>query len=134
MYLRVSLSQLLVRILVDEQVKDLKECKNTKTVYEFHTCRTASIKAIVVKENNKIAPPTWFSTGKMLMLAKLSLMSFIYELCDTFIFPSLRTKAIYEHYFIEYVCVYQILTDADSTSLQFVSFLKDEKSTSRRQI
>ena len=63
---------------VDQQIKDLEDCKNTKTVYEFHPCRTASIKAIGVKEHNKIGASTRFLAGKMLMFAKLSLMSFIY--------------------------------------------------------
>ena len=34
---------------VDQLVKDLEECKNTKTVHEFHACCTASIKAIGFK-------------------------------------------------------------------------------------
>ena len=34
---------------VDQLVKDLEECKNTKTVHEFHACRTALIKAIGLK-------------------------------------------------------------------------------------
>ena len=34
---------------VDQLVQDLEQCKNTKTVHEFHPCRTASIKAIGVK-------------------------------------------------------------------------------------
>ena len=34
-------------------------------MHEFHPCRTASIKAIGVKEHNKIGPPMRFSTGKM---------------------------------------------------------------------
>ena len=31
---------------VDELVQDLERCKNTKTVHEFHPCRTASIKVL----------------------------------------------------------------------------------------
>ena len=49
---------------IDQLVEDLEDCKNTKTVYEFHSCRTASIKAIGIKEHNKIGPSTRFSTGK----------------------------------------------------------------------
>ena len=104
----------------------MEQCKNTKTVHEFHPCRTASIKAIGVKEHNKIGPSTRFSTGKMLMFAKLSLMSFIYELSELFMFPSVKTKAIYDMYSIDFVYVYQLLTDTDSTSLQFIFFSKDE--------
>ena len=34
---------------MDQLVKDLEECKNTKTVHEFHACCTASIKGIGLK-------------------------------------------------------------------------------------
>ena len=64
------------------------------------------------------------------MFAKLLLMSFIYELSETFMFPSAKTKAIYDMYSIDFVYVYQLLTDTDNTLLQFVFFLKRrERST-----
>ena len=44
----------------------------------------------------------------------------------TFMFPSEKTKAIYDMYSIDFVYVYQLLTDTDSTSLQFVFFSKDK--------
>ena len=111
---------------VDQVAEDMRECRNTKTVHEFHPCLTASIKAVGVKEYNEIVPFTRFSTGKMLMFAKLSLMSFIYELSETFMFPSVQTKAIYDIYSIDFVYVYQLLSDMDRTSLQFIFFSKDE--------
>ena len=107
-------------------MKDLEECLNTKTILEFHPCRTASIKSIGVKNSNTIGPSTRFSTGKMLMFANLSLMSFSYELSQAFILPSGKTRAIYDIYSVDFVYVYQLLTDADSTSLQFIFFSKDE--------
>ena len=103
-------------------------------MHEFHPCRTASIKAIGVKEHNKIGPSTRFSTGKMLMFAKLSLMSFIYELPELFMFPSSKTKAIYDMYSIDFVYVYQLLTDTENTSLQFVSFSKDESKVPKKMV
>ena len=51
---------------VDQLVEDLEQCKNTKTVHEFHRCCATSKKAIGAKEHNKIGPSTRFSTGKML--------------------------------------------------------------------
>ena len=62
----------------------------------------------------------------MLMFAKLSLKSFIYDLTETFMFPNQKTKRNYDKYQIDYVDVYQILTDTDSTSLQFLLFCKKE--------
>ena len=62
----------------------------------------------------------------MLIFSKLSLMSFVYKLCETFMFPTQKIKVIYEEYLIDFVYVYQILIDTDSTSLQFVIFSKDK--------
>ena len=95
-------------------------------IYEFHPQHTASIKALGVQQNDSVKPSTRFSIDKMLMFAKLSLRSFIYDLCKTFMFPNQKTKAIYQKYGIDYIYVYQILTDTDSTSLQFIIFCKEE--------
>ena len=57
-------------------------------------------------------------SGKMLMFAKLSLMSFIYELTDTFYFPSEIVKKIYHKYLIEKVHIYHVLTNNNSTCLK----------------
>ena len=119
---------------VDELVEDLEQCKNTKTIHEFYPCHTASIKALGVKEHNKIGPSTRFSTGKMLTFVKLSLMSFIYELSELFMFPFVKTKAIYDMYSIDFVYVYQLLTDTDSKSLQFVFFFKRREQSTRENV
>ena len=55
----------------------------------------------------------------MLMFAKLSLMSFIYEMIETF-FSRWKVQQIYDKYLIEKVYVYHVLADADSTCLQFL--------------
>ena len=60
----------------------------------------------------------------MLMFAKLSLMSFVYEMLETFYFPDEKVRKIYDEYLIEKVYMYHILTDTDSTSLQFL-FISD---------
>ena len=111
---------------VDELIQDLENNKKTKMIYEFHPQHTALIKALGVKPNDSVKPFTRFSTGKMLMFAKLSLESFIYDLCETFIFANQKTKAIYQKYDMDYIYVYQILTDTDSTSLQFIILRKEE--------
>ena len=56
----------------------------------------------------------------MLMFGKLSLMSFIYDVLEIFCFPDKKVKEIYEKYQIEDVNIYHILTDMDSTLLNFV--------------
>ena len=52
------------------------------------------------------------------MFAKLSLMSFIYELIETFYFPDEIVKKIYEK--IEKVYIYHVLTDTGGTCLKFI--------------
>ena len=56
----------------------------------------------------------------MLMFAKLSLMSFIYEMIETFCFPDKKVQQIYDKYLIEKVYIYHVLTNTDSTCLQFL--------------
>ena len=54
------------------------------------------------------------------MFTKLSLISFIYQLFETFYFPSDVVKKIFQKYSIEKVCIYRRLTDADGTCLKFI--------------
>ena len=54
------------------------------------------------------------------MLAKLSLKSFIYALVETFYFPSQLVLNIYKKYKIEKIEINHVLTDTDSTALQFI--------------
>ena len=58
--------------------------------------------------------------GKLLMFAKLSLKSFIYDLVETFYFPSQLMLDIYKKLKIEKIEINHILTDTDSTALQFI--------------
>ena len=58
------------------------------------------------------------------MFAKLSLKSFVYDLVETFMFPSDKVKEILEKYKVERVETFHVLTDVDSTSLKFI-FLSD---------
>ena len=54
-------------------------------------------------------------------------MSFIYEVAEAFSFPNEKVKTIYDKYLIEKVYIYHVLTDTDSTCLQFM-FISDPKS------
>ena len=67
-------------------------------------------------------------SGKLLMFAKLSLKSFTYSLAELLTFPEENkvVQEIFDKYLIEKNLIYQILTDTDSTSLQFVAISKLE--------
>ena len=98
-------------------IKDLETNATTKTIYEFHPQHSVSIKTIGVKQSDIVKPSTRFSTGKMLMFAKLTVKSFIYNFCEAFMFPNKKPCEIYDKYDIDFVYIYQILTYTDSTSL-----------------
>ena len=61
-------------------------------------------------------------SGKLLMFAKLSLKSFIYSLVELLHFSEENpvVSSIYEKYKIEQILCYQVLTDTDSTFIQFI--------------
>ena len=61
------------------------------------------------------------------MSAKLSLMSFIYNILETFCFPDKKVKKIYEKHQTEDVYIYHILTDTDSSSIKFARKIPDTK-------
>ena len=70
---------------------------------------------------------THFMSEKLLIFAKLSLMSFIYEVIETFYFPDENVREIFKKYGIEWVDIFHMLTDTDSTSLKFM-FISDPNS------
>ena len=59
---------------------------------------------------------------KMLMFAKTSIFSFVYDMIDVFCFPedNQKVQAIFDKYKIEKCFLYQNVTDTDNTSLFFV--------------
>ena len=75
---------------------------------------------LAVKKNDTIKPLTRFFASQILMFAKLSLKSFVYDLVETFMFPNQKPTEIYKKYNIDFVYVYHLLTDTDSTSIRLV--------------
>ena len=61
-----------------------------------------------------------FMSGKLLIFAKLSLKGFVYELMVIFYFPSEKLSKYLMSARLKKIEIYHILTDTDSTSLQFV--------------
>ena len=80
----------------------------------------SSIKSLIIKGSTNVKVTTRFIKGKMLMFAKLSIKSFVYDMIDVFCFPNDEIKEIYNRYQIEKCLLYQNLTDTDSTSLFFL--------------
>ena len=87
-------------------------------IINFNDRESASIKSFAVK-NNEIKVTFRFMSGKLLMSAKLSLKSFIYDLAEHSAFPHnlyLKFTKI-QNREIE---MYHVLTDTESTALQSI--------------
>ena len=95
---------------------------------EFDETLACSIKCLAVKKGSEVKPTTRFFSRKMVMLAKISLKSFIYDLTETLCFPNKKTKEIYDKYMVERIFPYHVLTDGNSTSLFFMFICKPESS------
>ena len=112
---------------IDEKITFCLDPRKTKMVVKFNDRESASIKSFAVKKINEIKVTTGFMSGKLLMFAKLSLKSFIYDLIEIFCFPQKEIVELYKKYLIEQVEILHILTDTDSTAIQFI-FISDPNS------
>ena len=103
----------------DSQVEDAVKNKKIKTMIDFdNDCN--SIKSIIISGNITVDVITRFIKGKMLMFAKVSLKSFVYDIIDVFSFPDETVRAAYNQYEIQECFLYFNLTDTDSCSRFFV--------------
>ena len=107
---------------LEDQISESFDMRKNKMLLEFNDSQSASNKQIAVKTNTSIKCTTRFMSGKLLMFAKLSLKSFIYSLAELLAFPEENetVQKIYRKYELERIFCYHILTDADSTSLNFL--------------
>ena len=105
---------------IEQKTRNEEKDPRTKTMLEFDHSTACNIKYLAVKKNNEVKPTTRFFSRKMLMFAKLSLISFNYDLLGTFCLPSEKKRKIYEKYMIKIIFPYHVLTDADSTCLHFI--------------
>ena len=91
-----------------------------KSLIDFDEEYSCSIRSIAIEKNKKVNLTTRFLNGKMLMFSKVSIKSFVYDLTDVFMFPTQEIQEIYQKYQVEKCCLYQNLTDTDSTSVFFI--------------
>ena len=115
---------------IEKKISECQDMRKNKTIIEFNDSESSSVKTIAVKSNTSIKCTTRFMSGKILMFAKLSLKYFIYSLVELLAFPEENpiVQRIYEKYHIEKIYCYHVLTDTDSTSLQFI-IVSDPDST-----
>ena len=103
------------------QREEVYKNNKIKILIDIVEANTNSIKSLVVEKKSNIKLTTRFMKGKMLMLAKTSLQSFVYDMIDVFCFLDHAVQEIDKKYQIEKCYMHQNLTDTDSTSLFFTS-------------
>ena len=111
---------------IENEIEASEDLRKNKMLIEFNDIQCAALKQIAVKTQTSVKCTTRFLAGKMLMFPKLSLKSFIYLLAELLTFPDENdiVRKIYDQYLIERILVFHILTDRDSTSIQFVATSK----------
>ena len=75
------------------------------------------------KKKENVKSTRRFLSSKIIMFAKISLRSFVYDVLGTVYFPNKITREIYEKYSVEKILPYHVLTDTDTTCLFFVFVL-----------
>ena len=107
---------------IENKIKNCEDIRKTKMIIEFNEHESSSVKSIAIKSETNIRCASRFMSGKLLMFAKLSLKSFIYALIELLHFPEENpiVASIYEKCDIKQIFCYQILTDTNSTSIQFI--------------
>ena len=70
------------------EIEILVKNKRIKTMIDLKKNECNSIKSIIAKGDTNIEVSLRFIKGKMLMFAKLSFKSFVYDMIDVFCFPN----------------------------------------------
>ena len=93
--------------------------QNNKTKNEIEFDSGFSVKSIVIQTNPSVKVTTRFMKSKMLMFAKTSTVSFVYDMIGIVCFPkdNAKVQATYKH---RKMLLYQKLAYKDGTSLFFV--------------
>ena len=71
---------------IDGKIEECSDPRKTRMVVEFNNHKSASIKSFAVNKQSIVKVATRFMSGKLLMFAKLSLKSFIYDLLKHSVF------------------------------------------------
>ena len=78
------------------------------------------LRQLLVKKQTTVKVSTRFISSKLLINAKISLASFIYNCLDSFYFPNEETQKIYDEHKILKVLPYLLMTDTDSALLRSI--------------
>ena len=85
--------------------------QKVKSLIDFDEEYSSSIRSIAIEKSSKINLTIRILNGKMLMVSKTSIKSFVYNLIDVFMFPDQDIGEIYQKYQVDKCYLYQNLTD-----------------------
>ena len=88
----------------------------------------------LVKDKIMSGFPTRYVAAKLLINAKISLASLLYDCVDTYCFPSEKAQAIYARHQIIKVLPYLLMTDTDSGSVEFIIIAEDSCDCGERKM
>ena len=118
---------------VETKLEEVFKNKTNITMTDFHQKNCNGIKSVALKTESNVNVTSRFIRGKMLMFAKVSLNSFIYDMIDVFCFPNVTVQEIYARYDIKKFDLYLSLTKTDSCSLFFIFICATFKRASRER-
>ena len=121
-------------INLDDHLEEANSDKSYAFVQELENKGINSVRAVACKKQNYAKVSTRYISSKLLINAKISLASFIYNCIDTFCFPNENTSEIYAHHKIIKVLPYLLMTDTDSALLEFVVITEDTCDCGERQM
>ena len=98
--------------------------QKVKIIIDFDKNNSSSIKALSVKKITNVKVTSRFMNCKTLMFAKVSFISFVYDVIDVYAFPNEHVKDSVAKNDITKCNLYLILTDTDSASVFFVFVCK----------
>ena len=102
-------------------------------VQDFEEEGVNSVKGVACKKKTMVRVSTASISSKLLINAKISITSFIYDCIDTFSFPNEETSLIYARHKIIKVLPYLLMTDTDLGSLEFVVIAEDSCDCGERE-
>ena len=109
-------------------VEHLEEAYSNKAytfVQDLEEDGVNSVKGVACKKQTMVRVSTRYISSKLLINAKISLASFIYDCIDTFCFPNEETSLIYTRHKIIKVLLYLLMTNTNSGSLEFIGTAED---------
>ena len=118
----------------EDHLEEAYSDKSYTFVQELENEGINSIRPVACKKQNYVKVCTRYIFSKLLINAKISLASFIYDCINTFCFPNEDTSEIYARHKIIKVLPYLLMTNTDSASLEFVVITEDTCDCGERQI